>query len=226
MSSRSRFRARPRRWAALLVGAAMSCAQPGSESGEPNDPAPAPVGPPACRDAGADLLTAFPGVRCLWTVSEAGGTVSLTSLDHDAGAAASGAPPAICVQRRCRYDGHFTMIGPLVIVTVASPDSEMPGGAWLGFSSGAALGFVDLWEDGGDEVWSEGTPLGPSHTLSPVLCGESLGFAAVPRTNAGLHVDPPESLRAREGVYAIQQGTATRTGDLPGQCVPVKLPLP
>jgi hypothetical protein len=150
----------------------------------------------------SSVLTTFDGDACPWVLTRDDALLELASSAPEANAGHDGEVPPGCVDRPCDYAGKGTSIGPLVIATQRSPQSEMPDGVFLGFvAADGKLAFVDLWEDAGEDVSDAGTSLGPAHALAPFDCGGKLGLFAAPRTVAGKTVAPIPSLVAREGIY-------------------------
>ncbi len=213
--------------AGLLGPGALACGtNPGpSPDADPVDPAAEPARPPepACRAVDVHRsATSFAGERCPWTLRVRDGDgLELVSTDPEDDRTFAGPAPPSCAERPCSYRGRSTSAGPLVLVTTLAFESEMPAGVQLGFVSEGALRFVDLWEDGGPEVFDGGVSLGPAHALAPFDCGGALALRAASRTVAGDGVAPPPSLRARERM-ASDPGSPVPTHG----CAPVSLELP
>lgn len=210
-----------------LLAALTGCSQPATEGAEAKQPDPPVPGPPRCRSSSAvDPLARFAGGSCGWELIDSGTSLVLNSLASDPPPASTGVAPEVCGQRTCSFEGHATETGPVVLVRVASAGSEMPGGAWLGWTQGEALAFVDLWEGAGPTIMGDQTELGPAHALAPHTCGERFALLAVPRTNAGMNVDPNPRLQERAGLYDVDGASLRRVGDVPSGCEPVPVPLP
>lgn len=209
------------RWLLPLALAPAGCVQPASSSEvEARQPAPPePPAPPPCKDGEpTDPAATFPGSKCGWFLEDREGALRLHSLDLDPVPTAVGSVPEPCAERPCVFEGVETEIGPLVLVTVTSPHSEMPEGVLLGLASGERLLFVDLWAGAGESVTNEYTELGPSHALVPHDCNGKVGLFVQPRVQGGELTEPPAELLKREGIYTIEPQGLQRTDGDPKGC--------
>jgi hypothetical protein len=205
-----------------LACGAGSGSTPQLEPGDAEQPAVAAV---KCKAFDAEAtLTTFEGAKCPWALTRDEALLELASLDLDAKPPVEGEVPPPCASTTCDWAGRSTSVGPLVLATSRSAQSEMIAGATLGFvGADGKLTFVDLWHGAGDSVFDEGTELGPAHGLAPFDCAGKLGLFAAARTEAGSTVQPLPSLRAREGLYATQ--TPTTNTDR-SRCTAIAWPMP
>lgn len=223
-----RDRESPERARTLVVcalGLGLACAQPAQPPPEPT-PAP-PSAPPApdCREPPSGEIVARFGEPCPWVVALDRGELHLTSLALDASGEARGAPPS-CVHASCRYEGTDTPLGPMLVATEPTAESEVPRTVFVGIVvRERELVFVDLWAAAGPAVIEDSTALGPAHALLPMKCGADLGLFARARLPVGESTEPPPELRSREGILPLASSAATRPGTQDG-CTPLDLPLP
>jgi hypothetical protein len=183
--------------------------------------------PPDCRDAPpGEALAQWQAGECPLVLLQDREGVRLESLVKQPPSPSRGPLPD-CLVAPCRYEGLQTPLGPMIVATEPGAQSEMPRSVHLGFAlAGGTLAFVDLWAGAGAMVIEDSTELGPAHALVPMQCGRKLGLFAGARLPAGEAVEPPAELRAREGIIAIDDGSAEpKPGNREG-CSPLALPLP
>jgi hypothetical protein len=194
--------------AGLLISTTTGCFS-ASESAEQVQPAAPIEAPSPCQDPDpSDALTSFSGLRCPLELVRHTDGLRLRSLDPRPEAPATGPIPEPCEERPCDWEGVLTPLGPMIVVSVRSPHSEMAEGALLGWVQGTRLRFVDLWDGAGDSVIGDSTPLGPAFSLAPFACGTDIALFAAPRLDTLEGLEPPDTLSAREGLYTL-------TGDVP-----------
>ncbi|MBC8069046.1 MAG: hypothetical protein IAG13_11990 [Deltaproteobacteria bacterium] len=183
--------------------------------------------PPDCRDAPpGEALAQWPAGECPLVLLLEREGVRLESLAKQPPSPWRGKPPE-CSAAPCRFEGLQTPLGPMIVASEPTANSEMPRAVHLGVAlAGSAIAFVDLWAGAGASVVEDSTELGPAHALVPMQCGRKLGLFAGARLPAGEAIAPPLELIAREGVIAIDDGSAElRPGTREG-CTPLVLPLP
>lgn len=194
--------------------------------------------PPECRPlpSGEVLAQWIAPDRCSWVLTAIAGGVHLESLSLTAGPAAEGPAPQ-CRVAACRYEGVDTEVGPVLIVTEPSAESEVPSSVFVGVVAGGRLAFVDLWAGAGAPVREDATLVGPVFALEPRQCSGGVGFVVAPRV-AGTIEAPPPSLTARQGVLALDRPpvfAAAIEGEppqllldaaVPNGCRAMHLPLP
>jgi hypothetical protein len=155
--------------------------------------------PAACRPSpGGGAWARFIGAECDWELRDEGERLILSSLAIDPPAPMRGEVPEPCRNSTCVYHGVWTSVGPLVLAVVPSPQSEMPSDVLLGVAHGDRLAFTSLWDGAGEPVEIDLTQVGPAHALAPFVCGDALALLAVERLDV-VGLNPPDSLRAREG---------------------------
>lgn len=205
---------------------ATACAQPTPappELGLTANPAPPPA---LCGSAPAgERVAQFAGARCPWVVLSDSDQLRVASLDLEPPPEAIGARPA-CRHASCRYEGVHTPLGPMIIATEPTAESEVPRTVFVGVVvRSTELVFIDLWAAAGAAVIEDSTVLGPAHALRPMKCGANLGLFARARLPIGETIEPPAELRAREGVLELYSSASTKPGSEIG-CTPLDLPLP
>ena len=223
---------------ALLVSALPSCSD--RASGADDTSAPVTVTPtpgdsamPECRARPrGQVLTEFTAGTCGAALVSDDGGLALWVLSRTAKEEpARGERPEPCTDKRpCMFLGYDSSLGPLVLAIVDGAASEMPEGVWLGLALDAPkehLAFFDLWAGAGDTVTTEGTDLGPAHSLAPFACAGDLALLAVPRLPAASGVEAAAELLAREGVYEWD-GTAVTRRDIHdrARCTALDVELP
>lgn len=194
---------------------------------------PTSVEPPAvqCRErpAGA-VLTVFDSGECTAALLAEDQGLALYDLGPTAESVpARGPAPEVCARRSCSFFGFQSTVGPVVVVQMAGPRSEMPAGVWLGVALDEArqqLVFFDLWAGAGQSVVGDGTDLGPTHALAPFACGDALGLFARSRTAAGEGVEAAATLVGREGVYAWDATAPVRADTDRSACTPIAIEMP
>jgi hypothetical protein len=184
-----------------------------------------------CRPSpGGGAWARFGGEACDFELREEGDQLVLTSLALDAPPPARGEVPEPCRTRTCVYHGALTPVGPVLVVAVPSPQSEMPSDVLLLVAHGERLASTSLWEGAGAAVETDFTVVGPAHALAPFVCGSSLALLAVERLDP-VGLAPPATLQAREGrldvAAFVESGQATPAAavDRSG-CDLVDLPVP
>ncbi|HET6584566.1 MAG TPA: hypothetical protein VFG69_13985, partial [Nannocystaceae bacterium] len=203
-----------------------ACAQPTPAPADPGPTASPTPPPPPCRPPPqGERVAQFEGPRCPWVVVAERDELRLASLELEPPADAVGAPP-VCQHASCRYEGVHTPIGPMIIATEPSAQSEVPRTVFVGVVvRSTELVFIDLWAAAGPAVIEDSTALGPAHALRPMKCGDDLGLFARARLPVGDTTEPPPELRAREGRLELHSSAATKPGSSVG-CTPLELPLP
>jgi hypothetical protein len=203
----------------------VACAQPAQVPAE-QAPAP-PTSPPApdCREPPSGEIVARFGEPCPWVAVAERGELRLVSLDLEPHDEVRGAPPS-CTHASCRYEGVATPLGPMLVATEPTAESEVPRTVFVGVAvRKTELVFVDLWAAAGPAVIEDSTALGPAHALVPMRCGNDLGLFARARLPVGEATEPPAELRSREGILPLATSAAARPGTHDG-CTPLDLPLP
>lgn len=203
----------------------LACAQPAQPPPEPGPAAPSsPPAPDCCEPPPGEIVARF-GEPCPWVVVVERGELHMTSLALDAKGDVRGAPPS-CMHASCRYEGVETALGPMLVATEPTAESEVPRTVFVGVVvRKTELVFVDLWAAAGPAVTEDSTALGPAHALVPMKCGDALGLFARARLPVGESTEPPAELRTREGILPLASSAATRPGTQDG-CTPLDLPLP
>lgn len=178
------------------------------------------------------MLTEFSLASCTAALLRDDAGLALWALGPSAKTEpARGPAPEACGRDAtgCTYVGYDGPLGPLVLALANNPESEMPAGAWLGVALDQArtqLAFIDLWAGAGDAVVGDGTVLGPSHSLAPFACRETLGLFSVGRLPAARGQLAPPQLLAREGIYDwADQGPVRLDAGRDG-CEPIEIELP
>lgn len=233
---------RPRR--ALAVGSlfvVVACERrpAADESGSPPDvPVIVEPPPPECRPTprGEVLAQWIAPDRCSWVVTAIAGGVRLESLSLQPPPAVEGPAPT-CKVAACRYEGIDTDLGPMLVVTEPSAESDVPVSVFVGVVAGGTIAFVDLWAGAGAPVREDATLVGPAFALEPRKCSGGVGFVVAPRVQGTLDAPPP-SLVARQGVLALDRpplfaaaiegepAQVQLAASVPNGCATLQLPLP
>jgi hypothetical protein len=223
----------------LIVVVACERRPAADESGRPPAvPVVVEPPPPECRPTpqGEVLAQWVAPDRCSWVVTAIPGGVRLESLSLQPPPPVEGpAPP--CKVAACRYEGIDTDVGPVLVVTEPSAESDVPASVFVGVVAGGTLAFVDLWAGAGAPVREDATLVGPAYALEPRKCGGGVGFVVAPRVRGAFDAPPP-SLLARQGVLALDRPPTVAaavegepaqvqlTATAPNGCSTLQLPLP
>lgn len=220
---------------------AISCERrpAAAESGSlPDAPVVVEPPPPECRalPRGEVLAQWTAPDRCSWVVTTIAEGVRLESLSLEPPPPVQGPAPQ-CRVAGCRYEGVDTEVGPVLVVTEPSAESDVPSAVFVGVVAGGRLAFIDLWAGAGAPVREDATIVGPAFALEPRKCAGGVGFIATARVVGSIDVPPP-TLVARQGVLALDRPpvlTAPAEGEpadvqlsptVPAGCTSLHLPLP
>lgn len=236
------------RRAALAV--ALACNPPASGEPAPAPPVEAAPPEPTCEEPPTGALALLPSPAplkrlkdmpdwtCPWVLYAASGELLVRPLGRGEAAPQLRAPlpvvpPADCSP--CRYTGLITSLGPVLLATRRSGDSELAAAAWIGAAAPnidleppAAVVFAPLWF--GQHVFGDSTLQGPAWALAPHLCGELLVLMPEPRLPGAEAEEPDAALVGAAGVYVAAGPELTRhdtpvPSDMSG-CTRVALELP
>lgn len=212
---------------AALCLALVACSPPAT-SDAPVAPAPPDELDARCVEAPAHALAILADGTCPWALvlSDSSG-LAVHELAKASPRAFAVVPPPGC-EVGCEWRGLVTEVGPVLVATRPSRISETAEEAWVGAAlGGVKLLFAPLWYD--RSALGDVTPLGPSHTLAPWVCGKELVLAPEPRLAGAAAEEPSEGLRAAAGAYAITGDELVRSGPAEPRltnCVRVAVDLP
>jgi hypothetical protein len=116
---------------------------------------------------------------------------------------ARGPAPEICGSDlgNCEVSGHADKLGPIVLVQVHGPESEVPIQVYLGWIEGERLLFVESWYGLPSVV--DHTRIGPPWALAAFDCAGERLLLPAPRLPEAEHESPPAVLRELSGRWWV-----------------------
>jgi hypothetical protein len=116
---------------------------------------------------------------------------------------ARGSAPEVCgaLLERCELSGVTDKLGPLLLVRVSGPESEMPIQVYVGWIENQRLLFVETWY--GLQSVVDHTRIGPPWALAAFDCAGERLLLPARRLPEADHEPPPATLRALAGRWRI-----------------------
>src|SRR5690606_11116693 len=131
----------------FVVGLVSSCAQPprAADRGHEREASRHAAATAACLEAPPSTELIVDGSPCPWAgFRPSASEFAWQSLVSVEALAFRSELPEVCHRRTCELEARPSPWGPLLVLHVPSPESEMPSGAWLGIPQRGEIAFVDL----------------------------------------------------------------------------------
>lgn len=143
---------------------------------------------------------------------------------------ASGPIPEDCgdALERCELWGVHDTLGPILLVAVRGPESEIPVQVYIGWVDDQRLAFAPSWY--GLTSIADHTRVGPPWALAPFDCAGRLLLLPAARLPEAAVEQPSEALRAAAGRWTMgadgHAAPSEAAGIDPAGCRPVFAALP
>ena len=193
---------------------------------------------PSCRASGEATLALLAGAdptACELALELRGaGQLALIDLNtlSEGAIVATGTAPAACADalELCRITAKVDKkLGPLILLSVRGPESEMPTQVYLGWVADAQLTFTETWYGLPSVV--DHTRVGPPWALAPFECEGALELWPMARLPEAAGEAPGETLAALAGRWSLGAEGQAQPPEAPGverpsSCQPAFSALP